>query len=143
MPTDEFLGLSPAGWAAVAAIATVGTFIIALIAVLFARRQLTLALDQFKEQQQAQIEAERPYVIVTIEPSRATMRIQDLVIRNIGHRPAFDTRIVMEPPPRHHTGSAWTAPFRGTHSHSAAPAHRAHPGTPRDLRQHRRPFEAD
>ena len=99
MPIDEFLGLSPAGWAAVAAIATVGTFLVALTAVLYARRQLKLALDQFQEQRNAQVEAERPYVIVTIEPSRATMRVQDLVIRNIGHRPAFDTRISVDPPP--------------------------------------------
>lgn len=97
MLQDEFFGLSPAGWAAVAAMATVGTFLVALLAVLLARRQLRLAINQLEEQRQTQVEADRPYVIVNFQPSPATRVVQDLVICNIGRRPAFKVRISTEP----------------------------------------------
>lgn len=94
---DLFLGLSQAGWGAVTALAAIGTFLIALAALLLARRQLGLALHQLEDQRQAQVEADRPYVIVNFRPSLATRTIQDLVVENIGRRPALQVRFQITP----------------------------------------------
>src|SRR3954464_3962831 len=47
----------------------------------------------------AQAEASRPYVVVSVQPSGASPRLLDLVVENIGVRPAFDVRIRLDPPP--------------------------------------------
>lgn len=50
-------------------------------------------------QRLAQMETLRPFVTVTVEPSPASMKIFDLVVRNVGQRPAQDVRIQIDPPP--------------------------------------------
>lgn len=99
-PADTAWGLTPAGWAAVTAIATVITALTAIGAVCMARTQLGHSLDQLVEARKAQAEAERPYVVVTVEPAVATQLVMELVVRSMGRRPAFGVRISLDPPPQ-------------------------------------------
>lgn len=98
-PGAVFWGLSSTGWAAVAAIATAVTALTAVLAVLAAWRQVRHAVTQLEESRKAQAEADRPYVIVAVEPSTATRLVMELVIRNSGRRPAVAVRITVDPPP--------------------------------------------
>jgi hypothetical protein len=45
------------------------------------------------------MERMRPYVIVTVEPSEVSPNLFDLVVRNIGQRPAKTVSISLDPPP--------------------------------------------
>jgi len=69
------------------------------LAALYAARQVRIAREQAAETRQAQLEASRPYVIVTIEPSGASRHLFDLVVKNIGQRPALNASITLDPSP--------------------------------------------
>lgn len=87
-----FLALSAETSAAVAALGTVGTFLVAAIAAVIALRQL--ALERRLREEQA-----RPYVVVSVEPSPASRHMLDLVIANIGKTSAFEVSVHLDPPP--------------------------------------------
>lgn len=96
---DTFWGLSQTGWTGVTALLTAGLLVVAVVAALYAASQVKIAREQAKESRKAQLEASRPYVIVTVEPSRTSQQLFDLVVRNIGQRPAFAVSIALDPPP--------------------------------------------
>jgi len=99
MGSETFWGLSATGWTAITALLTGGLLVTAILAALYAAKQVQIARDQADEVRKAQAEASRPYVVVTAEPSRATHQFFDLLIRNLGHRPAVDIAIRLDPTP--------------------------------------------
>lgn len=88
---DTFWGLTATGWTAIYTLLTAGLLATAIVAGLYAKRQWTTARD-------AQTEATRPYVLVTLEPGERSMQEMDFVVRNIGVRPAYNVTIRIEPP---------------------------------------------
>lgn len=89
---DAFWGQSATGWTAYYTLLTLGLLLVAIAAALYARNQVQIA-------RAAQKEATRPYVIVTAEPSPIGWRVMDLVIRNIGQRPAYNVSVSLTPEP--------------------------------------------
>lgn len=57
------------------------------------------AREQINETRKGELEGRRPYVFVTVEPSEASRHLFDLVVRNIGQRPAEIVSIRLDPPP--------------------------------------------
>lgn len=96
---DTFWGLSQTAWTAATALVTAGLLAVAIVAALYAARQVKIAYEQAVESRKAAFEASRPYVIVTAEPSAVSQHLFDLVVRNIGQRPALAVSIKLEPAP--------------------------------------------
>ncbi len=96
---DTFLGWSQTAWTGLTALLTAGLLVIAAVAALYAFWQVKIARGLAEESRKAGLEASRPYVIVTAEPSRASQQLFDLVVRNIGQRPALAVSIALDPPP--------------------------------------------
>lgn len=96
---DTFWGLTETAWVAISSAATVGMLIVAVVAAVYAKRQWESAREQLAAARLADAEASRPYVIVTLEPSAASQVVLNLVIRNIGRRPATDVTVRLDPPP--------------------------------------------
>lgn len=96
---ETFWGLATTAWTAIYTVLTAGLLITAVIAAFYAARQWRDAREHAQEQRRAQIEAMRPYVTVTVEPSRTSMHLFDLIVRNIGQRPAQSVRIDVSPAP--------------------------------------------
>ncbi len=96
---DMFWGLSATAWTGITTLLTAGLLVVAVMAALYAKRQWDNAREQVNEARKAELEARRPYVIVTVEPSQATLHLFDLVVRNIGQRPAEAVSISLDPPP--------------------------------------------
>lgn len=99
MDGDTFWGLSATAWTGVTTLLTAGLLVVAVVAALYAKRQWDNAREQVNEARKAELEARRPYVIVTVEPSEASRHLFDLVVRNIGQRPAEAVSISLDPPP--------------------------------------------
>lgn len=99
MDSDTFWGLSATGWTAITALLTLGLLVMAVVAALYAARQVKIAREQADETRKAQAEASRPYVIVAVEFSQTGPPLFDLVVRNIGQRPAINVSITLDPPP--------------------------------------------
>jgi hypothetical protein len=97
--TDTFWGLSGTAWTGITSLLTAGLLAVAVFAAIYAERQWVSARTQIDEGRAADLEARRPYVIVTIEPSEASRHLFDLVVRNIGQRPAKTVTISLDPPP--------------------------------------------
>ncbi|UBH24945.1 hypothetical protein KW076_01720 [Micrococcus porci] len=87
---ETFWGLTTPAWTAIYTLLTAGLLVAAIVAGLYAKRQWETARD-------AQVEATRPYVLVTLEPGERSMAMVDFVIRNIGVRPAYNVTISIEP----------------------------------------------
>lgn len=96
---DTFWGLSQTAWTAVTALLTAGLLVVAVVAALYAAGQVKIAREQAVESRKAGLEASRPYVIVTAESSVVGQHLFDLVVRNIGQRPALRVSIKLEPAP--------------------------------------------
>jgi hypothetical protein len=96
---DRFWGLTQTGWTAVAALAAGATLVVAVVAALYARRQILIAHQQNEDNRNAAIEADRPYVIVSLESGETSRHFVDLIVRNIGRRPALEVRISLDPAP--------------------------------------------
>jgi hypothetical protein len=96
--TDTFWGLSATAWTGITTLLTAGLLTVAVVAALYAKRQWDSAREQISEGRQAELEGRRPYVIVTVEPSIASRHLFDLVVRNIGQRPAEVVSIKLDPP---------------------------------------------
>jgi hypothetical protein len=99
MGTDKFWGLSATAWTGIYTLLTAGLLAVAVVAALYAKRQWDSARGQVEEARNAELESRRPYVIVTVEPSEVSRHLFDLVIRNIGQRPAESVSISLDPPP--------------------------------------------
>ena len=99
MGTHTFLGLSATAWTGIYTLLTAGLFAVAIAAALYAKRQWKIARDQIDEMRKAELEGRRPYVIVTVEYSETSRHLFDLVVRNIGQRPAEVVSISLDPPP--------------------------------------------
>lgn len=96
---ETLIGLLPdtaEGWTAAF---TGGLLVTAVLTAWYARRQWNSSRKHHKEQVKAQAEAIRPYVLVTVETSKAAFNLFDLVIRNLGKRPAVEVEITLDPPP--------------------------------------------
>lgn len=78
--------LAHPAWNGIYAIFTLGLLIFAWLAARYARKQI--------------VETTRPYVIASVAPSKASPQLFDLVIENIGRRPALDLSITLDPPPQ-------------------------------------------
>lgn len=99
MRTDAFWGLSATAWTGIYTLLTAGLLAVAIVAALYAKRQWKIARDQIDEMRKAELESRRPYVIVTVEASKTSRHLFDLVVRNIGQRPAERVSISLDPPP--------------------------------------------
>lgn len=97
---DTFWGLTSTGWTAIYTFLTAALLGVAVAAARYAKRQWEASRIQIEDSRQAQLEASRPYVIVTVEPSGASRALFDLVVRNIGRRPALNVMVRLNPPPR-------------------------------------------
>ncbi|MFB9164111.1 hypothetical protein [Arthrobacter psychrochitiniphilus] len=97
---ETFWGLSGVAWTAIYSILTLGLLAVAVVASLYAKAQWNVARQQREDARTAQIEASRPYVIVTIEASEASQVLFDLVVKNIGVRPALNVTISLDPAPQ-------------------------------------------
>lgn len=71
----------------------------AVSAAIYAKRQWQSAREQVGETRAAQWEANRPYVVATVEPAARSRHLFDLVVKDIGRRPAFAVSIQLDPPP--------------------------------------------
>lgn len=96
---DTFWGLTATAWTAIYTLLTACLLAVAVIAAWYAKRQWEAGRAANNEARKAQMEAMRPYVTVTVEPSQASMQLFDLIIRNIGQRPALSVAIKVDPPP--------------------------------------------
>jgi hypothetical protein len=88
---DTFLFMDSTDWTAIAALSTLGTFIIAAIAAWIALKQVKLARELAEEQA-------RPYVVAFLEERPPLSRLYTLVIRNIGQTAARNLRVTIDPP---------------------------------------------
>jgi hypothetical protein len=84
----ENSGWHAAQWSALAACVTAG---VAVLAAAFAYFQVREARNLRREQA-------KPFVIVDIQPSRASMHLLNLVVENTGTTIAWDVTFVFEPP---------------------------------------------
>ncbi|MFJ2620677.1 hypothetical protein [Glutamicibacter sp. NPDC087344] len=89
---ETFIGLTQTAWTGIYTLITFGLLTMAVVAAIYAARQ-------WKDARKAHKETNRPYVIVVIEPSPASPQLFDLVVRNIGKRPAKNVSITLYPPP--------------------------------------------
>lgn len=96
---DTFMGLTQTAWTGLYTLLTGALLLAALLTALSAVRQWKTAQYQLRDSRVAQQENNRPYVIVTIEPSAASPQLFDLVVRNIGKRPAENVTIKLDPSP--------------------------------------------
>lgn len=95
----DFLGMSSTMWTGIYTVITFGLLVVALLAALYARNQWLLTREQAEDARRAILEASRPYVLVTTEASGASQQLFDLVVKNIGQRPALSVSIALDPPP--------------------------------------------
>lgn len=97
---DTFWGLSGTAWTAIYTLITSGLLVVAVVAAVYAKRQWDANKEQIEDARKAQLEASRPYVIATVEPSAASRHLFDLSLRNIGSRPALNVTVRLDPPPK-------------------------------------------
>ena len=91
--------MSATAWTGIYTLLTAGLFAVAVVAALYAKLQWDNARGQVEDMRMPEVEGRRPYVIVTVEPSETSRHLFDLVIRNIGYRPAEVVLISLDPPP--------------------------------------------
>lgn len=91
------MGLSGTSWTGIYTLITFGLLVIAVMAALYAKQQWQIGREQAEDARKAQVEASRPYVVVTIEPSGASQHLFDLVVKNIGQRPALRVCVTLDP----------------------------------------------
>lgn len=96
---DTFWGLSGTAWTAIYTLLTAGLLAVAIIAALYAHRQWRISRQQAAEARRAQLEAMRPYVIVSAPPMEGAVHLFNLSVKNIGVRPAQNVRVTLDPPP--------------------------------------------
>jgi hypothetical protein len=99
VPANTFWGLPATAWTGIYTLLTAGVLAVAVTAAVYAKRQWESARQQIEETRQAELEARRPYILVTVEPSETSRHLFDLVVRNIGQRPAEAVSISIDPPP--------------------------------------------
>ena len=81
------------------ALLTAGLLVAAVLAALYAAKQVRLAREQGEEARRVEQEARRPYVVVTVEPGLTGPQLFDILVKNIGQRPALSVSIALDPPP--------------------------------------------
>lgn len=77
--------------------AAVATLVIAVVAVLYAKRQVKGARDQLDEARTLRFEQSQPYVVVYAMPNRVSPQMIEVVIQNLGATGARDVSIVSSP----------------------------------------------
>lgn len=84
---------NPATWSSGTwqALGTGGTFVVAVVAAAFARRQVLEARDLRYDQS-------RPYVVVDFRTSEADVIFAEIVVENFGRTAAFDVSFEFDPP---------------------------------------------
>lgn len=85
------LGLSGDAWSAVGSIGSAGALLIGAGAAV-------VATLEYLSGRQSRRDQERPYMILTVEPSEAGQTFMEISVRNIGSTPAHDLRIEVDPP---------------------------------------------
>jgi predicted membrane-bound mannosyltransferase len=96
---DTFWSLSGTAWTGIYTLLTAGLLAVAVVAAVYARGQWASSRAQIHEARNVELEARRPYVIVTVEPTETSRHLFDLVVRNIGQRPAQSVLVRLDPPP--------------------------------------------
>ena len=127
MDSETFWGLTQTTWTAIYTLLTAGLPVVAIAAALYAKRQWQSTREQLGETRAAQLEAERPYVVVTIEPGATSRHLFELVVRNIGRRPALAASIRLDPPPVRQESRGHPRTVRGKNAYRANLAHRPRP----------------
>lgn len=89
---NETWGWTSDQWTAAYTLLTAGLLFVAVVAAI-------VAYQQVRAVRATQRESSRPYVIVTAESSPIGWRVLDLVVRNIGQRPAYNVRLALDPEP--------------------------------------------
>jgi hypothetical protein len=84
-------GLTPEQWDVLTSVVTAAAFVLGALVALIAYRQLQHSRTTHRDQT-------RPYVMVTVEQSKETFHMLDLVIRNVGTGPALNLRLKATPP---------------------------------------------
>lgn len=96
---DTFWGYSATAWTAFYTLLTLALVLIAIASALYAKAQWKAAQESIQANRLAEVEANRPYVVVSVELGQTSMQRLDLVVRNVGKRPAVNVRITLDPPP--------------------------------------------
>jgi hypothetical protein len=86
----DVLGFAPATWDALATIVTALGLVLAGIGAIIAARQ-------YRSGELARREQDRPFVLVSVQPSEVDEPYLNLVIENAGNSPANDVRIDISP----------------------------------------------
>jgi hypothetical protein len=89
------------------ALLTAGLLVTAVLAALYAAKRVRLAREHGEEARRVHREASRPYVVVTIEPGLTGPQLFEILVRNIGQRPAWDRMAVRQ---RHRKWAALAFP---------------------------------
>lgn len=96
---DSAWGPTATEWVALTAIATVLTTLVAGVTAGLVLGQLRAPRRQLEAAREAQAEAERPYVVVSVESSESARHLIDLVIQTVGWTPARNVTVRLDPPP--------------------------------------------
>lgn len=96
---DTFWGLTSTAWTAIYTLLTAGLLLAAVVAALYAKAQWKANREQVRDARRAQLEASRPYLIVSAASNPAARKLFDLSIKNIGARPALDITLSFDPAP--------------------------------------------
>lgn len=81
----------------IAAVSAIATFAVALWALFYAKRQIKEASESRKQVDAIEKKRAEPAVIAFMEPA-ASQIIQELVIKNYGQTPAYDVKLLSNPP---------------------------------------------
>ncbi|MFD4351492.1 hypothetical protein ACFWPX_02985 [Nocardia sp. NPDC058518] len=98
-------------WAAIAAVASCASAVVALSAVLvagwFARqqviaagKQVDAALKQVEESRKLREEQSQPNVVIFVEKNPAVSKALELVVKNFGTTPAYNVELTFDPKPQ-------------------------------------------
>lgn len=102
-PVNEILGLAPDAWQVIGTIAT-------SVGVLTAGGAAAVAAKQYRQSKDAALDATRPYVVITFEPS-LNWGSFDIVVRNVGSGPARDVTIASTPQLERATSTRHVSPI--------------------------------
>lgn len=100
-PLVDTAAIAPTVTDWIGAAAAAATFVVAVIALLYARRQVAEAKAARAQTAALETERSQPYVVMFTELSATTPLLIDLVVRNYGQTSATDVTIQLTPWPKH------------------------------------------
>lgn len=94
---DALESPNAADW--ITAFVSLGTLVVAVLALLYARSQIKEAKSARQQAKDLELERAQPYVVAYSEPSGATPVIIDFVVKNYGGTAARNVRVEIDPWP--------------------------------------------